>query len=650
MQCHLEHLRTLRTETDIKEALGSLPPGLPATYKAMLDRIGRTPRDLKYALTAFMWLIHSPFPLNLRDLAVAAVIDPESGYEDSMRLTASDDILEICSSFIQVGPREIIEFAHFSVTEFFMSAVLPDGSRNHYHFEPERAHLLLLNSCFSYLCSRSRLPRYVPPLGLRAAVDDFHIHAALSWPQFAQKYPRNASISQRVYEFLQSNSFTFWSSLWYSKSINHYRNRRFYDDYVLPSSAPNPLYVAANFSLPSVVSMLLSNNVSPNQEGGFLNYPIFVAIAEENLEVLVMLLRAGADVNVKLLDGRTPLHYAARERNLPVVRLLVEWKADVTGEAQGITPLVTALTWCRWGLQFRLEAELVRLLSNDGKEIAIVQEAFVLAVEYDDFNSAKILVQVSDQSVLNFQDPDGNTRLHIAVNHGKEKRVSFLLEAGADDSITNTAGFRAIDLAAKAENVSMLQILGKTESEIECVDYSLDDIDLAFLLDLPRFHDVIAYVELLIHLSSLHPTEHRWYCHLARACFKLGEYTTAAKLWERSYQLNPQNDQVTSIERLAQSTECEKCHQPIYGRQWICTTCHKQFCEPCHKQVRMWYDCGPKGHLFIGIPAYSCQLRGDSWIEFSGDQHQEVYELLEEPLNPESYYVRDNPRPQYPTT
>jgi hypothetical protein len=230
----------------MKEALGSLPPGLPATYKAMLDRIGRTPRDLKYARTAFMWLIHSPFPLNLRDLAVAAVLDPESEYEDSMRLTASDDILEICSSFIQVGPREIIEFAHFSVTEFFMSAVLPDGSRNHYHFEPERAHLLLLNSCFSYLCSRSRLPRYVPPLGLRAAVDDFHIHAALSWPQFAQKYPRNASISQHVYEFLQSNSFTFWSSLWYSKTINHYKNRRFYDDYVLPSSAANPLYVAAN--------------------------------------------------------------------------------------------------------------------------------------------------------------------------------------------------------------------------------------------------------------------------------------------------------------------------------------------------------------------------------------------------------------------
>jgi hypothetical protein len=49
-----------------------------------------------------------------------------------------------------------------------------------------------------------------------------------------------------------------------------------------------------------------------------------------------------------------------------------------------------------------------------------------------------------------------------------------------------------------------------------------------------------------------------------------------------------------------------------------------------------------KSHSFIGIPAHSCQLRGESWIEVRGDKQQEVYELLEEPLNPEAYYVRDN--------
>src|SRR5271168_3690539 len=103
VQCHLEHLRTLRTEFDIRGALECLPPGLPATYNAMLDRIGRVPRDLKYAQTAFTWLVHSPRPLRLNELAVAAVLDPESEFDEAMRLTSCDDILEICGSFITEG-------------------------------------------------------------------------------------------------------------------------------------------------------------------------------------------------------------------------------------------------------------------------------------------------------------------------------------------------------------------------------------------------------------------------------------------------------------------------------------------------------------------------------------------------------------------
>ena len=415
-----------------------------------------------------------------------------------------------------------------------------------------------------------------------------------------------------------------------------------------------------SLSLPSVVKTILDKGACPNQEGGLRFYPIFAAIerwdvkvlamllnagADVNvkmmdgrtpfhfglsispifgaidkwiLEVLAMLLRAGADVNHKMMDGQTPLHFAARTRTLPIIRLLVKWKADITAEHGGLTPLAIALRTLefpspsqRKGFVLENLDEMVPLLSN-GKDVQVIAKDLTL--------------------------------LHLA-SLGTLRMAEFLLEAGADDTIENNAGFRPIDIAAKAETTPVLKILGRIE-DIEPVDYFLNDIDLRFLLDLPRNENATEHVKVLMRLSCLYPAEHSWYCHLARACFKLGEHTTAARLWERSYQLNPQNNDVTSIERLAQSTECERCKKPIYGRQWLCVSCCKQVCEPCLKYERVPKVCKFKSHFFIGIPAYSCQLRAESWIEFCGDGHQEVYELLDEALNPEFYYVRDNPPPQ----
>jgi hypothetical protein len=379
---------------------------------------------------------------------------------------------------------------------------------------------------------------------------------------------------------------------------------------------------------------------------GFSISPVFAAIDEE---VLTMLLRAGADVNLKMMDGRTPLHFAAETGTLPIIRLLVNWQADVTAEHAGLTPLAIALQalevpfWQEERKRYILEKldEMFPLLSN-GKEVQFIAKVLAGVIKRDHLNTAKILVQESDPSVLNLQDSDGNTPLHLA-SLGTVRMAEFLLEAGADDTIENNAGFRPIDIAVKAEYAPMLKILGRIE-DIEPVDYFLNDIDIRALLNLPR--NATEHVKVLMRLSSLYPAEHSWYCHLARASFKLGEHTTAARLWERSYQLNHENGEVTSIERLAQSTECERCKNPIYGRQWLCMSCCKQVCEPCLKYERVPMVCKFKSHFFIGIPAYSCQLRAESWIEFGDDGHQEVYELLEEESNPEFYYVRDNPPPK----
>jgi len=305
VQCHLDHLRTLRTEIDVKDALDKLPPGLPATYTAMLERIGRNPRDLKYARRAFMWLLHSPRALALKELAVAAVLDPESEFEDAMRLTSCDDVLEICSSFVKLGAgTTIVEFAHFSVTEFLTSAMLPNGAPNEHYVDQESANVLILKACFSYL--RSSAYRSLSPYFLSQKqrdwlkTDDFYLYASLTWSQLVRKYPDDHNRAQLIYQFLQSNSFSGWSSIWshdwLSVTFNDTDLRLPIRGCVLP---PTPLYVATEFDLPILVRMILENEGSPNQEGGRHSYPIFMAIMNRSVPVLTLLLRAGADVNVR---------------------------------------------------------------------------------------------------------------------------------------------------------------------------------------------------------------------------------------------------------------------------------------------------------------------------------------------------------------
>jgi len=195
----------------------------------------------------------------------------------------------------------------------------------------------------------------------------------------------------------------------------------------------------------------------------------------------------------------------------------------------------------------------------------------------------------------------------------------LLFEAGAEDTIANRCGLRAVHLAATPDGVQMLKFMAKISSDLGNVRYHLDGLDLTVLLNSPGYHMVRTYVEVLLHLASLYPNDHAWRLYLALEIFKLGHYATAAMVREQSLRLNSQNAHVMFLENLAQSVECDRCKEPICGRHWICTTCYIQFCSPCHTSKRMEVDCRYCGtnryktgyyrrHYFLGFPAYQCTL------------------------------------------
>ncbi len=69
-----------------------------------------------------------------------------------------------------------------------------------------------------------------------------------------------------------------------------------------------------------------------------MNAALVEASGEGHLEIVQMLLRAGANINA-FSDSYTPLTKASRGGQTGVVRLLVDVGADITLAVSGLTPL-----------------------------------------------------------------------------------------------------------------------------------------------------------------------------------------------------------------------------------------------------------------------------------------------------------------------
>lgn len=101
--------------------------------------------------------------------------------------------------------------------------------------------------------------------------------------------------------------------------------------------------------------MLLERGAYAN--GGFT--PLHFAAREGQLEVARLLLDAGADVNAPAADGKSPLNLAIYNGHYTLAELLIDRSADVNlADAEGFPPLFWAVDrrnmewnpgfpWCR---------------------------------------------------------------------------------------------------------------------------------------------------------------------------------------------------------------------------------------------------------------------------------------------------------------
>jgi ankyrin repeat protein len=175
------------------------------------------------------------------------------------------------------------------------------------------------------------------------------------------------------------------------------------------------------------------------------------AVRRGDVQEVARLLAAGADPNVKDLDGHTPLHIAAEQCRADLAELLLKHGADPNAKnVRGKTPLHRAV-WERCGAVVEL---LLRHGADPNARDADGETPLHKAVSVSDVALVELLLRHGADP--NARDKEGWTPLHQA---GRVELVELLLKHGADPNARTDAGVTLLHSAAISGNVKLAEIL-----------------------------------------------------------------------------------------------------------------------------------------------------------------------------------------------
>lgn len=189
------------------------------------------------------------------------------------------------------------------------------------------------------------------------------------------------------------------------------------------------------------------------------------AVKEKDLKRVAALLANGREQLLAVDDSkRTPLHWAAMEKDLQLLELVFDEKALEARDFLNYTPLYLAILG---------DLQSVRWLLDHGAQINVVTR-FERATPLHwaaEQGKAEIVALLLDRGA----DPEagnlaGSTALHIAAKLGHEPVVRLLLERKLDANAANLAGVTPLMLAARSGNASAVRLLIAAGARLDAKD------------------------------------------------------------------------------------------------------------------------------------------------------------------------------------
>ncbi len=184
---------------------------------------------------------------------------------------------------------------------------------------------------------------------------------------------------------------------------------------------------------------LLKLGVNPNMIGKYQT-PIHVAVLRCSIPIVKMLVEYGADINALNYEKNTALDLAVHQQDQDMVIILLDYGALID---IGNVPTIYAAA-------LHKEKEIIKLLYDRGASIDAQNNegrtALFFAVSSDSVEIANLLLRL--EAKVNIRDHDGNFPIHLSVSHAKNiDMVELLYDYGADLDAQDHKGKTVLSLA-----------------------------------------------------------------------------------------------------------------------------------------------------------------------------------------------------------
>jgi ankyrin repeat protein len=428
-------------------------------YGHSVRRITANETQAERALQILAWILCARRPIKIEEMRyAAAIVSGNYSMNFAEFLSEDGDIVDCCEGLVVVLPESgTVAFAHPTVSEF-----LESGKNQIFSMDPE---VVIARTCLTYLASD-----YLQK-DLRGVLEnprklDLLWYAGLTWADHVRSAEETNVLDFIINLFKRNLRLVFithhgWWNHWESSSykIQDERIRASIIEAYFKCQFEmkmDSVWIASKVGLANTVKKLLNfgcilNRVIDSHSlfmktefGEFVQEPLLTAAWGGHLQVVKVLLEAGADANARDRGstergtGMTALHIAAshtpRAVSLQLIKILLNGGADLeAADLNGRTPLHCAAYYHKVGV--------AKLLLKKGANI-------------------------------DARDADGDTPLHKACTPRRdpERLFSVLLECGADFNSKNDDGETAVHTVSKNSSLKILKLLLEKDVDINAID------------------------------------------------------------------------------------------------------------------------------------------------------------------------------------
>nr|XP_039254552.1 SH3 and multiple ankyrin repeat domains protein 3-like isoform X1 [Styela clava] len=193
----------------------------------------------------------------------------------------------------------------------------------------------------------------------------------------------------------------------------------------------------------------------------------------ECVSVFMALLGGGAHLDYRNKRGFTPMHVAARNGNIQMIRTLIEFQASPNVvDSRDLTPLYHCIL-----LGSDPSAARILIQSNSiiGCRDSQGWTEIHQACRHGRLQLLELLLSCDSvgEEHINARNASGNTPLHVCALYNQEFCAVTLLMHGADTTILNFSNQDAVQVAHVASNVSVASLIKDFPNNMDNIDHPL---------------------------------------------------------------------------------------------------------------------------------------------------------------------------------